>query len=461
MTDSEKDAFFDTVSFNDASTGDDDLVIDVASTSTLLKKTGVDEISLRDDTFVEPQGASFHISSISLLKTILGAGIKLCGISVLIILLGLLAMPAAMASVGWVFGSLFIFFSAGLALFGLVLLSKCAEHLGRGSSISAIAKETYPRMAKLIDVALALKCFGVAASYLIVIGDMLPSIMIAFDVNSDIMRSRNFWVVASMLVVGPLAFLRNLDSLKYTSLAGLGAVIYMVGISILNWYKQIDLYLPPGMEPVPFSSFNKEAIKNFSIFIFAFTAHQNICTIQNEAALNTSRFMRRVINWSVGLSAVAYFLFSIFSYATYGSSTESNVFLNFPAFRPEMIFGRILYTLLSAFSYPLLTHPCRVSVLNLLPLSDEMKLRHFGLIHRLVTSGIVVGTLILALMLRNLGLVSALIGTFIGIPVCYIVPGLFYTKMFQNGQGSSRQSAVAMMLFGVTAMVVSIISLFI
>lgn len=370
-------------------------------------------------------------------------------------------MPAAMSSVGWVLGTIFIGVSAGLSLFGLNLLTECCERLGRGSSIAAIAKLTYPRTAKVIDVALALKCFGVAVSYLIVIGDMMPSIAIAFDASSDLLRSRNFWVVVSIVLVGPLAFLRNLDSLKYTSLAGLGAVVYMVVIAVTNWYQQIDLELPPGLEPVPFAGFSISALRNFSIFIFAFTAHQNICTIQNEAVLPTSAFMRRIINWSITISAAAYFLFSIFAYATYGASTESNVFLNFPAFKLEMIFGRLLYTLLSAFSYPLLTHPCRASILNLLPLSDETKLRHFETIHRVTTSFIVLGTLAVALVLRDLGIISALIGTFIGIPICYIVPGLFYGKLMADDDATFKKQKFGYWLavFGGLAMFISAVAM--
>lgn len=370
-------------------------------------------------------------------------------------------MPAAVSSVGWVPGTLFIIISAGLSQFGLQLLSKCSEKLGRSSSIASIAKATYPKLAVMIDVALALKCLGVAISYLIVIGDMVPSIAIALDIQSEILRSRNFWIVASMLLVGPLAFLRNLDSLKYTSLAGLGAVAYMCIISMLNWYKQIDLILPPGLEPVPFASITKTSLRSFPIFIFAFTAHQNICTIQNEAIIGSSAFMRKVIHRSVWISAAAYFSFSIFCYATYGASTETNVFLNFPAFRFEMIVGRILYTLLSAFSYPLVTHPCRASILNLLPLTDESKLRHFESIHKATTSGVVLATLLCSLVIRDLGIVSGLIGTFIGIPICYIIPGLFYTKMMDSEGPATlaRRAAQSLIIFGILSMSISIISL--
>ncbi len=439
IVDEETELFFDTVSVAEPTI--DATIIDLSQGKVIESP-----VSFIEDTDPLVSGGSdFESSLISLLKTILGAG--------------LLAMPAAMASVGWIFGSIFIGTSAMLSLFGLILLSKCSERLGRGTTISSIAKVTYPPIAKLIDVALVLKCFGVAVSYLIVIGDMMPSIVIASDLQSEWLKSRNFWIVASMLLVGPLAFLENLDSLKYTSLAGLGAVIYMVFIAIWNW-SAADTPLP-GLEPVPVEKFSLAALKNFSIFIFAFTAHQNICTIQSEAAIPSSRFMKGVIDWSIGLSALAYFLFSIFCYFTYGKATMSNVFLNFPAFRIEMIVGRALYTLLSAFSYPLLTHPCRASLLNLLPLSDETKLCHFGTIHRIVTLSIVFATLVCSLLIRDLGAVSALIGTFIGIPICYMLPGIFYSKMTENEEGChwTRRSSQAMIMFGIVAMAISIISL--
>jgi amino acid permease len=382
-------------------------------------------------------------------------------------LVGLLAMPAAMASVGWVVGSIFIFSSASLAYFGLNLFSKCAERVGGGSrevSISSIAKATYPRSAKLVDFALALKCFGVAISYLIVIGDMMPSIVAGFGVESKLLLSRRLWIcLLSFVLMGPLAFLRKLDSLKYTSLAGLGAVVYMVALAVVNYFYSAN-EIPEGFEPVPVAPFSVSALKSFAVFIFAFTAHQNICTIQGEAEDPTNAFLEPIIKFSVAASSAAYFIFSILSYAVYGQTTQSNVFLNFPADSLMMTFGRILYVLLSAFSYPLLTHPCRASIINLLPVSPQFKHSNDATIVNSITFLIVVGSVGFSMILTDLGIVSALLGTFIGIPICYLVPGLYYYKLTEadeEGLTTERKMALGLVLFGGVAMLVSSISLYV
>lgn len=440
---STSDVFFDTSSMLSKSAADPPVVIDVHDAPPSVGKP--DSGPRAASPILWAGGADFSSCSISLLKTILGAG--------------LLAMPAAMATVGWLGGTVLIVGSALLAQLGLVALARCGERLGRGTSISSIAKVAHPGLARLIDAALVLKCFGVAVSYLVVIGDMVPSIAAACGTQHPLLLSRAFWICAAMGLVGPLAFLRNLDSLKYTSLAGLGAVVYMCAVAAANYGAAPAL--PPGSGPVALAPPSAAALKHFSIFIFAFTAHQNICTIQSEAAIPTAAFMTRVIRWSVGLSAAAYAAFSVICYATYGATTLSNVFLNFPAFRLEMVAGRLLYTLLSAFSYPLLTHPCRASLLNLLPLGEGAKLRHAGSLHRATTAAIVAGSLAAALALHDLGTISALIGTFIGIPICYIVPGLLYARLTAHEAGPVplRRACLAMAGFGTAAMLVSVIGL--
>lgn len=434
---------FDTTSVAGETGGEapDQTILDVHGGSFELAKPEEHELLLSPQ--LETEKAEMSSCTISLLKTILGAG--------------MLAMPAAIASVGWVLGILLVLISAGLSLLGLIMLTKCCDRLGSGSSISSIAKVTYPETCKLIDFALAMKCFGVAISYLIVIGDMMPTILLATNTESRLLLSRNFWILSSAFVVGPLAFLKNLDSLKYTSLAGLLAVVYMVFISITNYFSNSDLVLPPGSEPKPFESLSFAALKNVSIFIFAFTAHQNICTIKGEASPIVS--MKMVIHLSIWLSALAYLIFSVTCYATYGKLTMSNAFLNFPAFRIEMVIGRLFYALLSAFSYPLLTHPCRSSIINLIPLDEPTKLRHADKIHQTTTVLIVVGSVISALMIRDLGFISALIGTFIGIPICYIVPGLFYSKLFVHSPSKMTIAAKGLTVFGAFLIIISTISL--
>ena len=60
---------------------------------------------------------------------------------------------------------------------GLYFLSESADRVeGRHASVFAVAQLTYPGAAVWFDTAIAIKCFGVAVSYLIIIGDIMPQV---------------------------------------------------------------------------------------------------------------------------------------------------------------------------------------------------------------------------------------------------------------------------------------------
>lgn len=127
-----------------------------------------------------------------------------------------------------------------------------------------------------------------------------------------------------------------------------------------------------------------------------------------------------------------------------------------PSENVEMLVARILFALLSAFSYPLQTLPCRMSIEHLIPLSKATKKAHSERLHIILTSFILLGTFSLAFVLDNLVLLSGLIGTVAGIPICYILPFLLYYKL-TDGQGWTykRLAAAGLASFGVLAMIVS------
>ena len=82
-----------------------------------------------------------------------------------------------MASVGLIPGIIVIFLSAVASGMGLYFLSRCAARTdGRNASFFAISKLTWPNLAIFFDLAIAIKCFGVAVSYLIIIGDLMPQV---------------------------------------------------------------------------------------------------------------------------------------------------------------------------------------------------------------------------------------------------------------------------------------------
>lgn len=233
----------------------------ISSPKTILNNYGDGDDDLDDFDDAGPT-AGFSSCSINLLKTILGAG--------------MLAMPWAFAALGYVLGTTFVLLAGSLAAFGLHLFVASAQYASRNVTINKLASLTYPKMTFVFDLAIALKCFGVALSYLIVIGDMMPSIAQGLGLEHWVFISRGFWLIISMILLVPLAFLRRIDSLKYSSFAGLLGVFYLLGVALWNYYKPDAVHAPPGAGIEPFASISLASLKSFSVFVFSFTCHQNV-----------------------------------------------------------------------------------------------------------------------------------------------------------------------------------------
>ena len=132
--------------------------------------------------------ASWASSVINLVNTIVGAGV--------------LAMPLALSRMGILLGVFVMLWSGLTAGFGLYLQTACARYLDRGTaSFFALSQITYPNAAVIFDAAIAIKCFGVGVSYLIIIGDLMPGVVRGFSEDAggiSFLVDRHFWVTGFM-----------------------------------------------------------------------------------------------------------------------------------------------------------------------------------------------------------------------------------------------------------------------
>ena len=202
---------------------------------------------------------------------------------------GTLAMPLALSHFGIVLGIVLMCWCALTSAFGLYLQARCARYLDQGSSsFFALSQMTYPGAAVLFDAAIAVKCFGVCVSYMIIICDLMPGVVQGFvaDVAGSLgsgsgpgqvpalLLNRNFWVTAFMLVLIPLGFLRRLDSLKYTSIIALVSIGYLIVLVVyhfatddLSGRGDVNVITPAGFVPV---------LSSLPVIIYAYTCHQNV-----------------------------------------------------------------------------------------------------------------------------------------------------------------------------------------
>lgn len=113
-------------------------------------------------------------------------------------------MPSALSKMGIFLGIFVIAWAGFTSGFGLYLQTRCARYIDRGHvSFAALSQLTYPNASILFDAAIAIKCFGVAVSYLIIIGDLMPGVVVGFVPSAEditFLVDRQFWITAFMYV---------------------------------------------------------------------------------------------------------------------------------------------------------------------------------------------------------------------------------------------------------------------
>lgn len=369
-------------------------------------------------------------------------------------------MPLAMSHMGIVLGAIVILWAGATAGFGLYLQTRCAKYLERGSSsFFALSQITYPNAAVIFDAAIAIKCFGVGVSYLIIIGDLMPGVVRGFTDEDGLVPflvDRHFWVTAFMLVIIPLSFLRRLDSLKYTSVIALLAVGYLAILVVYHFVAQdtFEGTRPPvrvlrwaGAIPT---------LSSFPVIVFGYTCHQNMFSILNEISDNSHHRTTAVILASNGTAAAIYILVAITGYLSFGNVIGGNIVAQY-APSVSVTIGRAAIVVLVMFSYPLQVHPCRASVDAVLkwrpksiskssgpssvdsspphnvPLlqagkkrnNDELGETRFAAI----TTAIIILSYIVAMTVSSLEAVLAYVGSTGSTSISFILPGLFYYKI--------------------------------
>mmetsp|Transcript_19654 Transcript_19654/g.39845 ORF Transcript_19654/g.39845 Transcript_19654/m.39845 type:complete len:641 (+) Transcript_19654:1354-3276(+) len=333
----------------------------------------------------EPDGlgqATLTSSVINLLNTLAGVG--------------LLALPSAFAKAGYVGGMILLILTAASSVLGMKLLTISIETTGvsadKPSSYNTVTSPSLPHLTWLVDAVVALKCLGVCILYLITVGDSMVDALTYLLRNfakeghfyEQILTSRHFWIGVAVVLVVPLVFQHTLDSLKFGSAFGiqlkvaliLCIVLYALGIFDPCYIADeeendegatiaaADEYDGCKGDTNTFTDVQSSFIA-LSLFVNAFTYHQNCFPIANELRNRTQARMDQVIYLTTIIAMVLYGSVSIAGYITFGSNVEGNILLNYPQ-TALLTAMRIFVAAMVILSYPLQLDPARRSISGLL-----------------------------------------------------------------------------------------------
>lgn len=395
---------------------------------------------------------------------------------------GMLGLPGAFAGTGTIGGTLLLVLGAAFSAHGLFLLSRAAQQAGLPSSFYSVARAAVPQYTVLIDLAVALKCFGVATGYLITVSDCMVDALDHLLQNADseqddsffitMILSRQFWVVGAVVSVIPFSFFHTLDDLKKTSALAL-IFVFALAFGIVAYAYDLADACPDDAEDcmgeiVPFTDLPK-TVSKLPIFVFAFTCHQNIFPIVNELENRTQERINRVIFASIGFAFFLFYIVAVNGYHTFGSNVRGDILLNYPE-NGYVTTLRICIAFMLTLHYPLQLDPSRRCISSLLsvvstwrwtsapsstslqssespdatasvaaPHSDiadksstnleKKDLLGDSRVFNAITVCFLLLSFTIAMVVDDLGVVLAVVGATGSTLVSYILPGLIYLKL--------------------------------
>jgi sodium-coupled neutral amino acid transporter 11 len=139
-------------------------------------------------------------------------------------------------------------------------------------------------------------------------------------------------------------------------------------------------------------------------------------------------------------------------FLTFGSKTAGNVLNNFPTSNVMVNIARFCFGLNMLTTLPLEAFVCREVMFNYYP--GEGK-RASTRLHVGVSTGLVISSMLISLLVCDLGIVFELIGATSACALAYILPPLCYIKLTKKSK--KWIPAIACVAFGCVVMVISVV----
>jgi len=340
---------------------------------------------------------------------------------------GVLALPFAMKSSGLIIG-VFLIVALGLlsGLSALILVE--TSKLSDKKSYRGLAQTAFGVYGGLfIDVSAILFLFGALVGYMVIIGDVLVPFT---DFLGDLSRREFVVAIVAVVLILPLSLLNRVDYLKFTSMAALVCILYLVAVVVFRsgeklWKKGAK----HSLDELEYGNFTLDIFKSIPIISFAFTFHPSIFPIFGEMVNATMKRMSGVISLSIVFCMVAYLLVGIFGYLTFLDKTDGNIFTNYnDDFLIEA--GKILLALIICFSYPLIHYPARLHFDNiLLTTIKEHRLPSQRWRWIAITLLFFCLSYVLSILLPDISVIFSLFGATAGNVIIFIAPAAMYIKL--------------------------------
>uniref|UniRef100_A0A672PCT9 Sodium-coupled neutral amino acid transporter 3-like n=1 Tax=Sinocyclocheilus grahami TaxID=75366 RepID=A0A672PCT9_SINGR len=363
---------------------------------------------------------SFGMSVFNLSNAIMGSGI--------------LGLSYAMANTGIILFLVLLTSIAVLSLYSVHLLLRSAEVVGI-RAYEQLGKRAFGHPGKILAaVVITMHNIGAMSSYLFIVKYELPLVIQAF---LGLQHSSGEWflngnyliIIVSVFIILPLALMRQLGYLGYTSGFSLTCMVFfLISVSSLNAVDCVGAI---------FTLVVFQTAYTVPILAFAFVCHPEVLPIYTELRNPTKRRMQAIANVSILGMFVMYLLTAIFGYLTFYLNTEAELLHTYSKVDPLdtlILCVRLAVLVAVTLTVPVVLFPIRRALLQLLfPDKPFHWLRHISIALCLLFIAN-----LLVIFVPNIRDIFGIIGATSAPSLIFILPGLFYIRIVSTEPMKSR-----------------------
>ncbi|KAG8447314.1 hypothetical protein GDO86_014687 [Hymenochirus boettgeri] len=414
---------------------------------------------------------SFGMSVFNLSNAIMGSGI--------------LGLAFAMSNTGII---LFVFLLISIALlssYSIHLLLKCSGVVGI-RAYEQLGQRAFGTSGKILAaVIITMHNVGAMSSYLYIIKSELPLVIKAFmgltnDSGAWYLNGNWLIVIATLLIILPLALMKHLGYLGYTSGFSLTCMVFFLCSVIYKYFvipcplnnstsENHTIYtngynISNGVHDseictAKLFTVNTQTAYAIPIVAFAFVCHPEVLPIYTELRRASKSRMQKVSNISIFAMFIMYLLTATFGYLTFNSQVESEMLHTYNQVDPldKLILGVRLAVLVAVtLTVPVVLFPIRRAIQQLLCPGQEFKWWR----HILIAVVLLCAVNVLVVFVPNIKDIFGVIGATTAPSLIFILPSVFYIRIIpKEKEPMNSRSKIQAALFASLGVIFMVMSL--
>ncbi|KAM5146026.1 sodium-coupled neutral amino acid transporter 5 [Mantella aurantiaca] len=398
-------------------------------------------VSSQKSHFTDFEGkTSFGMSVFNLSNAIMGSGI--------------LGLAYAMSNTGIILFVILLLCIALLSAYSIHLLLKCSGVVGI-RAYEQLGMRAFGPVGKIMAaLIITIHNVGAMSSYLYIIKYELPLVIQTFlglttKTEAWYLQGNLLIIIVTILIILPLALMKHLGYLGYTSGFSLSCMVFFLCAVI---YKKSVIPCPLSNSTttehhlytngynttntgeactVKMFTLNTQTAYAIPIVAFAFVCHPEVLPIYTELRRATKTRMQNVANVSILAMFVMYLMTAVFGYLTFYGEVESEMLHTYIRVDPldtVMLCVRLAVLVAVTLTVPVVLFPIRRAIQQLLcPGQDFRWWRHI-----LIAICLLFVVNLLVIFIPNIKDIFGVIGATSAPSLIFILPSIFYLRIVPN-----------------------------